>query len=191
MYWGVPIRTEAEVHHLHEVRIRLAAAGHGDEEDVRRLEIAVHDAAGVGGGQRRCHLLHYVDGGGGGQSAGAAQALGQVLAQQVLHHQEGRAAGGGAEVHHLDDVRVVELGGDLYLAVKARQGVAAGRQLGRHHLHRAALAQPQLLRLVDRPHAAVGDPPHQPVGLAQHGADGQLGALVTSFHAGVLGKGPV
>ena len=111
--------SEAEVEDLH-------AAVEADE-DVLGLDVAVHDALGVGGGERL--------GDGGADRAGAPPgegAVAQVGAQRLALEQLGNRvgdAGVAAEVEDGDDVGVREGGYCLGLAVEAgeRGGVVGGR----------------------------------------------------------------
>ena len=90
---------DAEIGHLH---LPVRANQH-----VGRLDVAVHQPLGVGGGQGRGHLDGQLDGPAGRQPALAGQQLGQVLARHVLHHQIG-LVGVGAAVEHRHDVGMVQ-----------------------------------------------------------------------------------
>jgi hypothetical protein len=144
------------------------------QEHVPRLEIAMDDPLGVRHRQGRCELLHDLRGRARLQPSDALETLLEVLAVQVLHHQVRLARRRRAEVQHLDDVRVGELGRHLHLAAEARQRLRMGGQLLRHHLDRHALARPDLGGFVDRAHPADPDRAHDLVALAQHGADRQI-----------------
>ncbi len=133
---GLECRPPAQVAREPEVHDGgLVAAQH----HVGRLEVAVDDAAVVGGlhavGQRRPERAHVRL----GQAAHPAQALGQAVARDALHHQV--AAAGrivAAEVEDRDEVRVVDgagAGGLAQEGVDRRGGVAvalAAQQLDRH-----------------------------------------------------------
>jgi hypothetical protein len=71
---------QAEVGDLSPAAARL-------QQDVRRLDIAVHQAPRVGGGQSQRHLPHNLGRLLGCQHTPAPQPLGQGLAFQVLHDQ--------------------------------------------------------------------------------------------------------
>ena len=86
-----------------------------------------------------------------------------------------------AGADHLDDVIAVDAGADPRLLDEALPGALVTLVLRVHHLQRAALAGAQLLRDVDRAHAARGEPlqhakiaPEDRTGcdlLARHGRD--------------------
>ena len=132
---------------LGEVRLGRRVEGPGDaevgdlhravraDEDVRRLDVAVDEPGGVGEAE------------GGGDLAGdlgrllrrevavGAQDVGERAPVDVLHGDEvGR--GVLAPVEHVDDVRVVEVGGRLGLAAEALDEVGVDGELGEQHLDR-------------------------------------------------------
>ena len=74
----------AEIGHLH---LPVLTNKH-----VGRLDVAVDQPLGVGGGQGRAHLDGQLDRPAGGQPALAVKQLGQALAGHVLHHQIGWSA---------------------------------------------------------------------------------------------------
>ena len=82
-----------------------------------------------------------------------AQPLRQRLALDQLHHQVvGRAL--AADVEQRADVRVVEAGDGLRLALEAGPDLLVGRQVLRQHLDRDLAAKAGVLRAVHLAHAA-------------------------------------
>ena len=118
-----------------------------------------------------------------GRRPRAAQPALQVLALEELHHQVGLARRRGAEVGDLHDVGVRQLREDLGLAVEPGERLPVGGQLPGHDLDREPLAQAELLRFVDGPHPAFGEPPHELVRVAQDRAQGQGAGMVALAHA--------
>jgi hypothetical protein len=132
---------------------RLTPARDG-EEDVLGLEIAMNDALRVGLLERVADLTEDLGDVAERQGPDALQAVGQLLALQQLHHQEGRAglfvdAGG----HHLDHVIAVDLRRGLRLEHEALTRRWIGRELRSHDLERALLARAELIDDVDGAHA--------------------------------------
>jgi hypothetical protein len=143
---------DAEVHDLDEVLV-LAA----QQEHVLRLHVAVDDALGVRGAQRRRDLLRDQQDALLGQRALAQQALGERLALEELHHHERPAVAGGAEVGDVDDVLVADRGGEPRLLLEPRDDLILARVLVEQDLDRDALADQRVGGLVDRAHAALAD----------------------------------
>ena len=119
------------------------------------------------------------------QPAELVDAMVEVDAFEVLHHQVGLAGGRRTEIHDGDEMGMPQARGDLGLPAKAGQGFRVRGQLPSHHLHRHALVQAQLNRFVHPAHAALGDKPGDAVRALQRGADqGRL------LRAGRLYRGP-
>ena len=109
---------DAEVEDLDEVRIVVAAL----EMDVRRLEIAVHDAERVRFLERLADLARDLRDRASTRTAPSALvALEQALAVEQLHHDEQRAVGGLAELVRGDRVRVAQAVSVVALAAKPRE----------------------------------------------------------------------
>ena len=100
--------------------------------------------------------------------------LGQRLAVEELHDDEGPAVVGRAEVGDVDDVLVADRAGQPRLLQQPRDEVALGVELLEQHLHGDALADQGVARFVDGPHAAFADPPHHLVAAGQHDADQRI-----------------
>ena len=163
---AAPQRGQAEVEDLDEV----ATVARGGDEDVLRLEIAVHDPLVVRLGEGVADLGEEGGGARPGQGAAAPQEGRQVLASQVLHHHVQRAFG-FAEVEHLDGVRVGEERHGLGLPLEAPDDVAVGDQGGVQHLEGGDLAHDHVLDLVDHAHAASADPVEDAVAGADDAAE--------------------
>ena len=88
----------------------------GGLDDVRRLDVAVHETAGVGGLQRGRDLPGDVDDLAHRQRA-LPQPLGEARTGQQLHHEVGGVALDAGVVHG-HDVRVAQRGGDPGLALE-------------------------------------------------------------------------
>ena len=142
---GIAGSREAEVEQLHAV---------GREEDVRRLQVAVHDPARVERlerGQHRerdRHRLRHAQ-------RPALQPLAERLAFEQLHRDEELPLV-LADVVELADVRVVDArrGPGLALEALARGLVSAQRA---HRLERDGAVEPLVARGVDDPHAALAE----------------------------------
>ena len=117
------------------------------------------------------------------QSTCAADPLVEILALEKLHHQIRFARRRGAEVEHVDDVRMAELRGDLRFATKSREGFLVGRELASEDLDRNALGESELGALIDGPHPAAPDQARHAIQVLKDGsddpfADGRAGAHV-------------
>ena len=147
---------DAEVEHLHEGRRALDPL---HQEDVVRLQIAVDDAALVGGVQRLAGLRQDRDPHLGPHRH--AHHRGQRHPLQVLHDEVG-ARGRGVQIEDADDVLVADEVHRPRLGVEALDQLRVGRQMLVEHLHRHAAADGDVLSEVHGPHAATAQPPHEP-----------------------------
>jgi hypothetical protein len=154
---------DAEVEHLHEARVPAAPR----EEDVLRLQIAVHDLLGVHRLERFADLRHHVDDVGDRQRAARADLRGEVVALEQLEHHEHRAVVGGAEVEHLDDVLVADRRRRERLATETRDDVRVTGVVRVEQLHRHALPDAEVLRFVDRAHSACRERAVEPIATAE------------------------
>ncbi len=157
-FWGSPVEPtdrhlrDAEVEHLHEVRIALAR----DEHHVLGLEIAVHDAQRVRAPEGARDLpgdVHRAP----ELEPALVDDLAQAAALDELEHQEERTVLELSEVRGRRDVRVIDVGGGHRLALEARHDFGHAAHLRVEHLHREALAHVGVLGLVDRTHPAFAD----------------------------------
>ncbi|MEY2512728.1 MAG: hypothetical protein QOJ89_86 [bacterium] len=134
-----------------EVRQERAVAG--ADEDVRRLDVAVHEADRMCRAERVGDLREDRD------DAPRRQALGRHKLAQVgpldEAHRDERHAVAVAGVVDGDDVRVIEHRGDARLVLEAPPRLVVAEQRGRDDLQRDGPLQRQLRRAVDGPHAAA------------------------------------
>ena len=139
---------EAEVHDLH--------APGGQDVDVRRLQVAVDDALGVGEGEAVRDLLHDVELVPQVVQAPGADDLLEVHALEELHrHVE--AALLLAEVEDGDDVQVVQAGGGLGLAAEPLHEVVVGGEHAGHRLDGDEPVEDGVPGLVDLAHGPLAD----------------------------------
>ncbi len=169
--FGLPIAEElgnAEVEQLH-----FAARG---DQDVRGLEVAMHDELAVGGVHRQRHRYQEGDAPGDRQPP-AACVVENRLAVDLLEDEERAAIRSDAAVEETRDPRVGEPGEDLALLQEAAQDFvrvdAALEELERHPLFEVAV---DALGLPDLAHSAAAEEREQAVG-------------VDHFAAPVLGRG--
>ena len=154
---------QAEVEDLH-----LPVAG---EEEVVGLEVAMHDAAGVRGGESRRHLRGDLEGLARRQRPGD-QALAQGLALEELHRGEGDFAV-LAEIEDRQDVRMRQRRDCLGLALETGQRVGVGGEMRRQDLDRHLAVELGVGGAKDLAHAALselGDDAVVGEGLSDHGA---------------------
>jgi hypothetical protein len=161
---------QAEVDDLDEVGV----AGAGDEQDVLRLEVAVHDAHRVGFGEGVADLRGDAEDAGPGQAAVLADDRREVVAAEVLHHEVGQAAPVPV-VEHLHGVDVHQLGGGLGLAPEAREHLLALAEGAVEDLHGDGLADGDVLGTVDGAHAAAADQRDEAVAVGDDLADQRIG----------------
>jgi hypothetical protein len=121
-----PDLRDAEVEHLHQL---VGLAVDRRQEDVRRLEVAVHDAVRVRDGQRRRDGVDDAHDRRQRQRSFREPPL-QVAALQVLHDEIRTLVGRDVEVEDLDDVGVAQLRHDLGFAAEARERLAVLGELG-------------------------------------------------------------
>ena len=124
------------------------------KEHVLRLEIAVNDAGRVRPAEAaeglRGEVERVED-----REAPAREAGAEVFAVEELHHEERLARVGLAGVEDLDDVRALHRRDSARFAMKARQRRGIRPSVDDHELQRDALADRDVLRLVDRAHPAA------------------------------------
>ena len=125
------------------------------EQDVLRLDVPVDHAVAVGVVERRGHLARDAHRVGHGELLLATQPIAQRLTFDVRHHIEQERVG-LTRVEQRQDVRVLEVGGELDLGQEAL-GADDGRELGAQHLHRHPPIVPQVLGEIHRGHAARAD----------------------------------
>ncbi len=139
---GRPDGRQAEVQNLGVAPAR--------DEEIRRLEIAVHDPRGVRGFKGVGHLDGERQ-----QLIDVERAPGDALLQrhplEELHHEE-RASTLLADIVDGADAGVIERRCRACLALESSQGVGILRELRRQELHGDEALQPRILRLVDHAH---------------------------------------
>ena len=159
---------DPEVEDLHEVRVAVVL----DEHHVLGLEVAVDDARGVRGAERRGDAPQDVNRAFERQRA-VLQLVAQAAPRDVLEDEEERAVAQAAEVGGRGDVGVLDVPGGDGLALEAREDLGALREVGVEHLERDALAHVHVLREVHRAHAALAQQVLDAVTLRDHRAFGQ------------------
>ena len=93
----------------------------------------------------------------------AAQPLGQRVAVQVLHDDEGAAVGEAAELIDLDDAGVIDPAGGPRFVEEAVLDLFVRRELFAQKLDRALAAELLVHSFVDRAHAALADFAHHAI----------------------------
>ena len=126
----------------------------GIEPDVAGLDVAVDQAAFVGGGQPLGDLPADPQHLGDARLAALLQPLVQRHALEELHRQEGDAVV-LIDLEDGDDVVVVDGGHGLGLAQEALAGAGVGGQAGQHRLEGDEAFQLEVFGLVDDAHAAA------------------------------------
>ena len=115
--------------------------------------------------------------------------LAEVLAAEQLHH-EVRAAVVAARVEHRDDVRALDGAHRARLAREPRDDVLVGRELRVDELDRDALAEPDVLGLVDGAHAAMTDETAEDVATRDRLADERLAGCPRALPAARRDRSP-
>ena len=140
---------EAEVRQVHV----LAAAARG-HQDVRGLDVAVHQASRVGRVERLRHLVDDRGSPAGLEPALLGEDLAQVDAIDEAHGDEQRAVSLAHGVDG-DHVWMLDLSSDRGLALEARAELRVVGILGRDHLERDDPVRKPLARAVHHAHAAA------------------------------------
>ncbi len=151
---GVHGLADAEVGQVHMVA--GAVLGCPAEQHVGRLDVPVHQPAGVRGVQRRRHLGDDAEGPRRGQRPGPVQQAVHVLAGDVAHGDEQHAAG-LAGVEDGDDVRVIHRRGGAGLPDEPLPERLVPGELGGQHLECHPAVEPGVARPVDHGHPAAAD----------------------------------
>jgi hypothetical protein len=148
---------DAEVHDLDDL-LPVRRALH---EHVFRLQIAVHDAARMGGPERATDLHGDGDAALGREGALALELVRQVVPLEVLHGQKEAAVLQAAEVEDIEHVRVLDARGADRFLLEAEDDVRLRRILRSEDLERHLLFDGFVLGQVHLTHAAFAE-------LAQH-----------------------
>ncbi len=122
------------------------------QENIRRLDIAMHDAGPMRGiecvGQRDCNVdaRHGIE--------RAVTSVAQRLAVQQLHHEERVTVRRLTDVVYGADVRMLQRRDCLRLALKTLASLRGLDQLRRQHLERDIAPEPCVPRAIDLTHTA-------------------------------------
>ena len=144
----------------------LVATGHflGGDQEVRGLDVLVHDAAGVRVVQGPCDLGDDVQRTCGSQRPVTQRGLG-VGALDVLHRDPQLAGVGLTPAEHAHDVGMLEASGDVGFVEETATQVLIVAQVRSKHLERFAARQGGALHEVDGAHRSDGqDPLHAVTG---------------------------
>ncbi|MEZ5137640.1 MAG: hypothetical protein R2711_02330 [Acidimicrobiales bacterium] len=161
-------------------RLGDAEVGHQDppvgrQQDVGRLDVAVHQAGGVGGAEGVGHLGADREHGGQPHRAVLVEVGAHGGARHELHH-DGLEAVLAAGVVHRDDRGVRQPGGGDRLGPEALDERRVARQVRVEHLHRDPAGEELVERLPHLGHAARRDRPLQPIAAGEQ-APGQRVAV--------------
>ena len=143
---------EAEVHDLRDVREASPLA----QDDVPRLDVAVHEPDAVGLGERLQHLAEDVHDAARRLGAVRRHQLVEAEALEVLHRVVEDAVGRAAVVEDGHGVGVAEPGRELHLALEAPKARLA-HPLRLEQLDRRGAPQHGVAGPVDDPHAALAE----------------------------------
>ena len=145
----------------------------GGDEDVARLDVAVHEAGAVGGVERARHGRADVDRELGPEALLAVEQLAQALAVDELHH-DGLAAVVLEHVVDGDDVRVVQPGDGDRLAPEALGDDRIGGEVRLEPLDGDLAVELDVGGQPHLGHPAVPDPPLEVVAAGEQ-LDGRVG----------------
>ena len=139
------------------------------EHDVRRLQIAMDDAAFVRRGQAGADLARDFDRSIGGKTAELPQQRRQLLAVHELHRQEGVTVN-LVDVVDAADVGVRDLPRHAHFVVELHQAGRIAIELRRQELQRDRLPELQVVGPVDLAHPAASEPADDPIAPAEERA---------------------
>src|SRR5690606_20734218 len=132
----------------------------GRDEQVSRLDVAVHKARGMGGLKGGCRLGDNVEHAVGREHALPLEDRRECLARHELHHEVG-AAIFLAVVEDIRDALVVDEGGVPCLRAEALEEARVAQVFVLEDLDRDGATDDQVGRLPDLAHAAYGDTARQ------------------------------
>ena len=142
------------------------------DQDVLRLQVAVHHLFAVRRIQGRAQLAGEFEPALERHTAGVVDQVGQILALDEGHGDVLHAAE-IAQVVDAQNVLVGDAAGQQQLLLEALHGLRAG-QLRAHQLERHGAVEFQVERLVDRPHAALAQQPFDAIAVGEHLAFGNV-----------------
>ncbi len=187
LFFGCPVSElgDTEVDDLDELGVVLACA----DEAVVWLHVAMDDPDVVCGSESFEDLDRQCLGASPGQPLFAFDDRAEVLAVEVLHHEESETID-LTEVGDVDDVLVADLGGCLGLLDEPADGLRAAGSVWSEKLECDELVDSSMPREIDLPHATFANETLNFVAPRQDGASGE-GRLVLlhplrSGHAGVI-----
>ncbi len=140
------------------------------DQHVRRLHVAMDDAADVGGMERLADLGAHPGGLSRGQRPGLADDRRQVLALDQLHH-DVRPGVVLAEVVDGDDVGVAQRRSRTGLVAEPGQEVGVASELGPQQLDGDVALELRVARAIDPGHAALSEKLQQAVSPAEDASD--------------------
>ena len=172
-------RTQEFARRAREAEIGDADPAGAVEHDVRRLEVAVDDAAVVRGGEARADLARQLDRAVLRKAADATEQRREILAVDVLHRQE-RVAFELADVVHAAHVGMRDLPrhADFRMELRQPRRIAIER-LG-EELQRDRLAELQIVGPIHLAHTAPTEAPDDPVAAVEDGS-GRESAVIDRF----------
>src|SRR5262245_6051827 len=165
----------------------MAAVGVGPQDDVSRLEIAMHDAGAVkldqsareAGAERNRRLQ--------AQSLPPEYMREQLALDEFLDQDAAR--GLLAKIVQAGNVRAVDVSEKLGLAPEAQHDLCVGLRFGQKHLERDRALMCDVRPRPDFAHAALADPPLEPIASDLH-ARRQVECRVHAADRSTLGANP-
>ena len=131
--------------------------------DVLRLEVTMHDAAGMSCGYAVEHRLEPLRNQRRHHRAVPFQRDAQRVSLHTLHHDVRTFAFQRSDVMHGDDVRMAETRRCARFTPEAAQRTRLTERTTQHDLRRDHTIELQIVGFVHRTHAAAADEPVQPV----------------------------
>jgi hypothetical protein len=174
MYAGVPTTAPVLVRSLSPASFGDVAVLPPAQEHVRRLEVAVHHAAGMRGRQRAADLAHQRHRLDRAHHPLPLEQLLQILALEQLTDDAGPPVGGALEIDHLHHVLGAHPAGRPRLALEASEQLRPPCQVLVDDLDRVAAVEEEVFRLVEARHAPLAEHAEQPVRPPQDRADERI-----------------
>ena len=150
---------DAEVENLEHPGLVVVAVPFASDEQVRRLEISMHDAHAVGFDHARACLEDVVHGFAQGEALTGLELRVEVATFEELHHDVRDTLRGRVDVRHPRDVARTQARHRSRLALEPCDELGVARELWREHLDRNALLETLVSRLVDERHAPFAEEP--------------------------------